>query len=348
MGERGIKMNRRIYLTIDIECHDIKKRNLYIDGKYKKDACGLEYILKLAKENDIPVNCFLDIPEMNEYGKRYIEELIDLIHQYGQNIYLHLHPDYITKDKSRSFLWQYSYDEKKEILKSGFSLFHELLGHDVNCFRIGRYGADFEMYKAIDELGYSVTDLSYCSNCPKMCHVNKKEIGVDNKNTTYYNQLIVPNTRYLGLKLRKRKVYINFDASDTTLNEFKRIIDNTKLDQLVFTMHSWNFIKKYFFLQKFCTLNRIQEKKFLKMISYARENNFRFCDLTETPPEVNEEQVDENIDLCDSISNRIMMIINNFIRFGGIARLNKKYFIVYAAFFCLCLLIIAIIIFALI
>ena len=59
---------RRIYLTIDIECHDIKKRNLYIDGSTHDGSCGLEHILKLAKGLSIPVNCFLDIPEAKVYA----------------------------------------------------------------------------------------------------------------------------------------------------------------------------------------------------------------------------------------------------------------------------------------
>lgn len=326
-------MNKRIYLTIDIECHNLNKRNLYIDGKYSGGVCGLEYVLQFATTYNIPINCFLDIPEANVYGEEYIREIIDLIHKYNQHVYLHLHPDYITFDHTKSFLWQYSYEEKKNILKSGFELYKKLLGHDAKFFRVGRYGADFEMYRAIDALGYKVTDLSYCSNCPKMCHLDKNVMEINNINTILCNQLIVPNTRYLGLKIKNRDVYINFDASDTTFNEFKRIISNTNLSELVLTMHSWNFIKKFFFCNNYLTINKYQKKKFIKMIEYARKNGFDFCDLSDTPPEIDINAIDESIDLCTGVKNFIPMIINNFIRFGEIARLNKKYFVVYAMFY---------------
>lgn len=106
-------MGKRIYLTVDVECHDIKRRNQYIDGKCSKGKYGLEKILILGKKNDIPINFFFDIVEMFEYGESYVLEIVSLIQKYEQNIYFHLHPNYVTKNHEKSFLWQYTYDEKK-------------------------------------------------------------------------------------------------------------------------------------------------------------------------------------------------------------------------------------------
>lgn len=324
---------KRIYLTIDIECHDIEKRNQYIDGVYKNGNCGLKHILDLAQELEIPVNCFLDIPEANSYGEQHIKEIIDLIHRYGQHIYLHLHPDYISGDHSRTYLWQYDRDEKKQILSMGFKQYQKLLGHPVQFFRIGRYGADKEMYEVLNALGYCVYDLSFCSMSPKMCHISSEELKVCNVPTKYENQFILPNTRYLGLKLGKRPVFINFDASDTTFNEFKRILNKSSLKQFVFTMHSWNFIKKYYFLKKYIALDKYEERKFRKMVNYARKKGMEFCDLSTIPPIIDTIKQDSVINLCEEISDYPQMIVNNFIRFFRIGRLNKKYFQFYTAFF---------------
>lgn len=338
-------MNKRIYLTIDIECHDIDRRNQYIDGVYKNGNCGLKHILDLSKEYNVPVNCFLDIPEANVYGDKYIEEIINLIHSYGQNVYLHLHPDYISNDHNRTFLWQYSFEEKERILQSGFEQYEKLIGHKVEYFRVGRYGADKEMYQILNKMNYSICDLSYCASCPKMCHVDSNELNTYNGTTQYMNQMLLPNTRYLGLKFGKRRVFINFDASDTTYNEFKRILNCTNLKQLVLTMHSWNFIKKFYFLRNYVDLDRYEERKFIKMITYARKMGYEFVDLSSAPPQLDTVTNDKEINLCQGIFAKIQMIGNNFIRFYRIGRLNKKYFSVYLMFFIILLFVVLFLLF---
>ncbi len=330
-------MDKRIYLTIDVECHDIRKRNQYIDGKTNNGNCGLQHILNIAKKMNIPVNCFFDIVEAYEYGEDYINEIISLIHSYNQHVYFHLHPDYITNNHDRSFLWQYNKEEKKVILKKGFSLYRRVLGHDVRFFRVGRYGADKEMYELLNELSFNITDLSYCTHCPKMCHIDSDTIETNNRAVRFENQCIMPNTRYLGLSLGERKYYFNLDASETTYNEFKHIIDKTQLNQMVFTMHSWNFIKKYFFLSNYLALNKSAEKKFKKMVEYAKSKGFEFSDLERNPP-VEGIGIDEVLDLCHGLSGKISMVINNFVRFQNIGRLNLKYFLLYVAFYTLAIL----------
>lgn len=330
--------SKKIYWTIDIECHDIKKRNLYIDGKLKNgENCGLEHILQLANKFNIPVNCFLDIPEALVYGDQYITDIIDLIHKYGQKVYLHLHPDYITGDRNRSFLWEYNYEEKKEILRKGFELYKKFLGNSPTCFRIGRYGADEEMYLALNELGISVTDLSYGYNNPHMCHVDHNIIGTMNKAVLFHNQIILPNTRFCGFNLFRKQKALGLDFSETTLNEYKRVLSKSSLDSLVVTMHSWNFIKKYFFLKSYITWDKTQERRFVKMVNFASQNGFVFSDLDSCPPIVTKDSKDEYIDLCKTLKGKIMMIPNNFIRFFRIAALDKKYFVLYVSFFSACI-----------
>lgn len=326
-------MEKRIYLTIDVECHDINRRNQYIDGIYRKGDCGLKHILDLSKEMNIPVNCFVDIPEVNKYGEGYMKGIIELIHSYNQHIYLHLHPNYITNNDERSFLWEYSKKEKEDILSTGFDLYQKYIGHRAEYFRVGRYGADKEMYRIIDNMGYSLCDLSFCSNCHKMCHISSDDLGTINAPTIFEGQLILPNTRYVGLKIKGREVFVNLDASDTTFNEFKKVIKKASMPQFVFTMHSWNFIKKYFFLKNYVTIDKYEEKKFRRMVDYARSQGYEFYDLHTTPPINIGKDQDGVIDLYKNFTDYPSMIINNFIRFFRIGRLNPKYFFIYGVFF---------------
>ena len=274
-----------------------------------------------------------DIPEVKKYGEDYINSVISLIRKYNQNIYLHLHPDYITGDHNRSFLWQYSFEEKKTILKEGFELYKKYVGEDVTSFRIGRYGADEDMYKALDELGYSVKDLSYCYNNPHMCHLPYEKVCSYNKVTKIHNQYILPNTRYIGLIWWKRDVCIGIDADNTTFNEFCRYLNSSHLNSITITMHSWEFIKKVFFLKKYICLNKSKQRKFERMIEFAKAKGYVFSDLKESFDPNDIEEQDELIDMCSGIKGKIMMFPNNFERFGSIALLDRKYFVIYSFFY---------------
>lgn len=68
------------------------------------------------------------------------------------------------------------------------------------------------------------------------------------------------------------------------------------------------------------------------MIIYARSKGYVFCNLEEFPPDENS-QIDEVVDLCDGNFGKIMMILNNYIRFGKIARTNIRYFMIYFSFY---------------
>lgn len=197
---------KKIFLTVDVECHDYSMQNQYLWGKAGNKEYGLKMILELGKEFDIPVNFFVDFAECNKYGRDFIVKIVNLIKSYNQGIYLHLHPDFISGDGSRTFLWEYSYDEQLKILKAGLDNYKSIMKRD-DCpgFRIGRYGADINMYKAMKELKMNTVDLSYCCNCPKMCGISHDEVQAFNRPVKYYGQTLFPNTRYIGFKLFKIK-----------------------------------------------------------------------------------------------------------------------------------------------
>ena len=325
---------KKIYITVDTECHDIKRKNEYIDGLTRGGYAGLRKILDLAKENDIPINFFFDLVEWREYGEEYAKSIIKLIRSYGQSVYLHLHPDYVSGNHDMSFLWQYSHEEKKKILQAGVEDYQKFMGAEPSFIRIGRYGVDADYYSALEESGIQITDLSYCCMNGKMCHLSGEDICSLNVTRKFFNQVVFPNTRYIGFELGKRRKCFNVDASESTFNEFKRFIDRTNLNHVILTMHSWNFIKKWFFWPGYVALDKISERRFRKMVSYARKCGYEFCGLASNPPGVTNE-TDELIDLCAGVSGKAMMLLNNFIRFGRIARLNKKYFIIYGLFFAL-------------
>ena len=178
-------MKKRIYLTVDTECHNIDKLNQYIPGETKRGVYGLEKILQLGKELSVPINVFLDIPECHVYGDEYTKRWIDLVKKYDHPIYLHVHPDYIM-DPQRKHLWEYTKDEQREILRQAIADYKRFCGiGDRLFFRAGAWGVNSDTYEVLAELlpesgAQEIVDLSYVYQSRWRCHLSYEEFGAAN------------------------------------------------------------------------------------------------------------------------------------------------------------------------
>lgn len=239
---------KKIYLTVDVECHNISKKNLYIDGKVKDEYWGIKKILEVGDAANIPINFFIDIAEAFRYGDDYLLSIIELIKEHRQQICMQLHPNFISGDDNRPFIWQYSYEEKKSIFQKALDKYIQLVGETPSAFRIGCYAMDNEMYEVISEqVKRPIVDLSY-SYSYGACHARFSTFNSEMKYSE--NVTILPNTRYLGFSFAGKKQYVNLDITSSNFNEMKRVIRSNTLPNITCTMHSWNLFKHFFIKKK--------------------------------------------------------------------------------------------------
>jgi len=331
---------KRIYVTVDTECHDINRQDRYIWGRTSNgEEYGLRKILELGKELNIPINFFVDIPEQKKYGKEFIKRIINLIHKYNQKAYVHLHPNYITGETEQTFFWKYTADEKRKILTETKELCKDLLTEEEQkVFRIGRYGADAEMYDVlVDVWGTDVLDLSYCYRSPKMCHLTESETQTKNAIKPFRKSFLFPNTRYIGLRIGHKERLLNLDASETSLGEFKDFINKNDVENITLTMHSWNFIRTYFFCKNYVWRDVRAVRKFQEMVVYAQSQGYTFSDLSESKKHLSISGRDQVVDLCVTPWQQIKSFYYNFGRFSRTARLSPKWFMIYLIFYTLLL-----------
>lgn len=334
---------KRIYLTVDTECHDFAKVNQYIYGKKGDDAFGVKKILEEANDLGIPVNFFLDVCECLRYGDQYVEDVVNLIHGYSQPIWFHFHPNYASGDDNRTFLWQYAEDEQRELLRKGVEVYNKLCGKtDRLIFRAGRYGVNQTTYKILKELGIEVLDLSYFSHSSKMCHLPTEDVNILNTPTKYEGVTLLPNTTYVGFDYFHKFHAFILNVAMTPFNEFRRFIMQTKLNNVVYTMHSWDFIRKWFFLSNYIQGDYNVISRFHKCVALARKQGYVFSSLSDF--EFEEGQTDELVNLCKSPGGKILGLINNYNRFWGIGRLTPKYFVVTRGFILLVVFVILMVI----
>ena len=322
----------KIFITVDVECHELAKRNLYLDGKIRNEYWGLEKILQLGKEKNVPINFFLDVVECHVYGDDFVKEIIDQIHSYGQKIYFHIHPNFIVQGGHHLF-WQYSLEEQKELLQQGIADYERLVGRKCKVMRTGGYCTDQNLYDALNAVtDGSILDISHCKDY-RHSHYNSPV-----NNALHFNGKVpvLPNTRYIGFKFLGKKKYVNLDIAGSRLNEMKRVLKYKELPYMICTMHSWNLFKQMFYIPQTMRPAKDTCRKMDRFIDYARLSGWEFSDFEESLTQVG---ADVEIDLCKTPWYTFVSWINTFIRMQGAARTNIKYFCCYAAFYTLFILI---------
>ena len=108
--------------------------------------------------------------------------------------------------------------------------------------------------------------------------------------------------------------------------EFKKVIDQNKLNSITYTMHSWDFIKRWFFLPNRIAGNERQIKIFKKCVNYAKRKGYVFSDLRDFTLQ---EDADQCINLCDTLPGKIRGLWYNYLRFAENGRSFKKYALLY-------------------
>jgi hypothetical protein len=339
-------MKKKLYITVDTECHDINNQDRYIWGEtIDGERWGLEKILEEGKTLNIPINFFVDIAEADRYGIEFIRNIIHIIQSYNQPVFLHLHPNYITGDENRTYLWEYNEDEQKKILSRAHQIWDELFPKTACvAFRAGRYGTDAKIYPLLKkEFGDGLIDLSYGAPGGKMCHLTKKDVGIDNICREYNGIILFPNTVYVGLKLFGKSYNFSLDAAQTCVGEFKSVVRQNNLSNLILTMHSWNFIKTWFFKKGKVYKDTSALRRFRSMVAFAQQEGYEISNLNDFELTIDEN--DQLVDICGSMFGKIRAFEYNFFRFQRMARLSPKYFKIYTLFYFFVVVFVAIVLY---
>lgn len=235
---------QKVLVSIDTEGPAGKKPvDALIFGKTKSGKeYGIRYLMDLFDEYGAKGLFFVDFAEAWEYGEQKITEVTQCILDKGHNVGVHLHPDHML-DRNRRYLWQYSLDEQTEMILKCTELYKKIVGKSPLSFRAGRYGADNNTIKILEQQGY-LYDMSefygnkYCKINPAPCFNRMVNIGSN-------NIIEVPVTSFRSFKC---PLYTRFDKVDCSMDihEFYRVINKAYNEQLVdvvsFFVHSFSLL----------------------------------------------------------------------------------------------------------
>lgn len=242
------------------------------------DAYGIDYIMDICDEYKIRALFFVDIAEAWDCGIERISQVMQHIKERGHIVGVHIHPDRMA-DKDRLFLFEYSLEEQREIIKKCTDLYIKVLGTFPMYFRAGKYSANYDTLQILDEMGYKYDYSSFWGQ--RWCGL-KPAFTADR--LCRYNGLIeVPVTSFKAIDTPFLKRYDKIDV-EMVFTEFCYVMNRlVERDENVISLflHSFSFLK---WRKNVDSPDRDSKtiKKFRKMLNYCvSEPNIKLIDADE-------------------------------------------------------------------
>lgn len=261
---------QKVLISIDTEVPAGNIDSLIYGRTKNGKEYGIRYLMNLFDRHNAKGLFFVDLAEAWDYGEEGISKVVKEIKECGHDVGVHLHPDHMS-DRNRRYLWQYSYDEQYEMISKCTELYFKITGNPPLSFRAGRYGANDETIKILENLEYKY-DMSYFAN-NKYCKIQSNQF-----NRLFYigNILEVTVTTFKSLSTPFYERYDKMDSGQM-VGEFKRILRNIEENNLVdiasFFVHSFSFLN-WRINPYSTTLDRRMEKRIKQNLRTVSESEF--------------------------------------------------------------------------
>lgn len=186
-----------------------------------------------------------------------------------------------------------------------------------------------------------IVELSYTGGYDKMCHIQCEFVNTVNHYSKYKSLKIMPNSNYVALDFFGKRKTVGIDTSEMSLIEFKEFLEEADGKDFVLTMHSWNFIDRYFWSETHVGNHRTNERLFRGMVDLAKKYCYSFASIEGYDFDAEGADSDIKYNACDTVGKKIRSLFLNFWRFQQMAKVSKKYLIIYG-FFYSCVIIVVI------
>lgn len=143
------------------EAADAYKR--YILGETPRGDYGLPFQLRIAKEHGLRFVFFVESLFAREIGFGFLRETVDLITEAGQEVQLHVHPEWVTHSANpivhtagRFTLSEFSLEEQTLLIESALENLDRAGAQEVNAFRAGSFAANAHTLLAASKAGLGI------------------------------------------------------------------------------------------------------------------------------------------------------------------------------------------------
>lgn len=150
----------------------------YVYGERREDGYALPKTLEILNRHELKGVFFVEPLFAARFGESYLSELISLIRDAGQDVQLHLHPEWIDEMRvppvaltgsKRPYLWQFSAEDQQRIVSFAVDLLQSCGADRPSAFRAGSFGAGANTFRALAEDGIrfdSSVNATYADSVP--------------------------------------------------------------------------------------------------------------------------------------------------------------------------------------
>ncbi|MGB4227198.1 MAG: polysaccharide deacetylase family protein [Candidatus Dechloromonas phosphoritropha] len=179
-----------VHLTFDIEvwCNgwaDLDREFAtcyprYVYGHSRHGNYALPKTLEILARHGLRGVFFVEPMFSARFGVQYLERIVRLIDDAGQEVQLHLHPEWTDEitppiipdvSRKRQHLTYYSLEEQIALIRHSKGLLENVLGKSVTAFRAGSYAINRDSFAALAHNGISVD-----SSINRCCAISAPEL----------------------------------------------------------------------------------------------------------------------------------------------------------------------------
>jgi hypothetical protein len=165
----------KVHLTFDIEVWCKGWQHLdqdfpaaferYVYGKSTHGEYALPATLKILRQHGLRGVFFVEPLFSARFGAEYLGRIVRLIEDAGQEVQLHLHPEWTDElpappianaSTKRQHLCQYTRQEQTELIGFGLALLRGHTQAPLYAFRAGSFAANLDTYHALGACGLGV------------------------------------------------------------------------------------------------------------------------------------------------------------------------------------------------
>ncbi|MBT9591230.1 MAG: polysaccharide deacetylase [Thiobacillus sp.] len=168
-----------VFFTVDVEIwcdgwHNIDEKfpgafRKYIYGPTAKGDYGLPYQLQVLNHYGLKGVFFVEPLFSSRFGEQSLAEIVGLVAESGQEVQLHLHPEWVDESivpllsgvqSKRNHLRNFSTAEQTTLIGAGASLLERAGASNINAFRAGGFAFNKDTLSALATNGI-LFDSSY-------------------------------------------------------------------------------------------------------------------------------------------------------------------------------------------
>ena len=252
----------------------------YFYGGGGSDAKGLPYQLQTLASAGLKATFFVDPLFSFAVGATPLRNILELIRRGGQEIGLHLHPEWLTDRRSSGLpafsgplLHGYSERDQERLVRAGLDRLRELGAGEITAFRAGSWGANRATLRALQRNGITFDtslNASFASSFPDV---------EDSLRLTCTQPVRIegtwefPVTNFIDRPPTGRRP---LHVCATSLGEFRTVLDHASARDwfaVVIVLHSFEFVRiDRLAAGRTATPHRLLAERFERLCTYLADN----------------------------------------------------------------------------